>query len=57
MVVYPLYTSVSVSMDQSIFKPGSDMVVPCEVRGYPPPEVTWEATYELRAASSPRAEE
>lgn len=41
VIVYPLYSEANIKLEKSIFKPESDLVIPCEVRGYPPPEIKW----------------
>ncbi|TRY63672.1 hypothetical protein TCAL_00430, partial [Tigriopus californicus] len=41
VVVYPLYPKVAIKMDKSIFKPETQVTIPCTIRGYPPPEIQW----------------
>ena len=55
VIVYPLMTAVSIKVDKSIFKPESDVVIPCTIRGYPPPRIEW-LRVERRRGSSERIE-
>ncbi len=41
LIVYPLPSSVSIDLEQTIFGPGEDIVLPCNIRGYPPPKIQW----------------
>lgn len=41
VIVYPLYPSVSITANKTLFKPGEDVVIPCTVTAYPFPRVEW----------------
>ncbi len=41
LIVYPLYSSAKIKMDKTVFSPEADVVLNCEVRGYPPPTIRW----------------
>ena len=36
-----MVSSAKITLEKSIVKPETDFVVPCSVKGYPPPEVNW----------------
>ena len=40
-MVYPLFPSIRINMGKTLFKPGEDVVIPCEVTAYPPPDIDW----------------
>jgi len=44
VIVYPILPVISLKVDKTIFVPGSDIELPCLVRGYPIPAVTWQKT-------------
>jgi hypothetical protein len=44
LIVYPLYSAVEIKAEKTLYAPGEDAMLPCEVRGYPPPTIkvcTW----------------
>lgn len=41
VVVYPMRPSAKIKLEKSIFKPESDFSIPCDVKGYPPPDIKW----------------
>ena len=41
LIVYPLFPVVKITAEQTLFKPGDDVGVPCEVKTYPHPEIEW----------------
>jgi hypothetical protein len=32
VIVFPIYSTVKISLDKSIFKPETDIVIPCSVK-------------------------
>lgn len=41
LIVYPMPISLSIKSEKTLFKPDEDVVIPCEVKGYPMPEISW----------------
>jgi len=41
VIVYPIIPTMSLSVDKTIYKPGSDIVLLCAVKGYPIPGIVW----------------
>ena len=41
LIVYPLFPTVKINADKTLFKPGEDLMIPCEVKTYPRPDIKW----------------
>ena len=38
LYVYPLFPTLKIKTKKTLFKPGDDAQIPCEIRAYPPPQ-------------------
>ena len=41
LIVYPLFPSLKIKSEKTLFQPGEEAVIKCEIRGYPPPKINW----------------
>ena len=41
LIVYPLFPSLKIKSEKTLFLPGEEAVIKCEIRGYPPPKINW----------------
>ena len=41
LIVYPLFPSLKIKSEKTLFQPGEEAVIKCEIRGYPPPKISW----------------
>ena len=39
LMVYPLFPTIKIDMGKTLYKPGENIVVPCEITAYPPPNI------------------
>jgi len=47
LMVYPLFPTIKIDMGKTLYKPGENIVVPCEITAYPPPNIAWfKVTYD-----------
>ena len=41
LIVYPLFTNLTLKASKTLYQPGDDVLLPCEVKAYPPPVIRW----------------
>ena len=41
LIVFPLAPTLAINAEKTLFEIGDDVMLPCEIKGYPVPEIRW----------------
>ena len=45
LIVYPLFPTLEIKSEKTLFAPGEDVMIPCEMKAYPFTEIVWYKSY------------
>ena len=54
LIIYPLAPTLTIKAEKTLFEIGDDVMLPCEITAYPPPDIKW---YKITYQQGRRKEE